>query len=84
MLVKRFAADENIRSHVFYRFFNEVPVIILNRCGYSGDRKAFLTGKMKMLLLIINSPCPFPSPKPSPGGEGRTNRFASFTLKIPI
>ena len=29
ILVKRFAADENIRGHVFYRFFNEVPVIIL-------------------------------------------------------
>lgn len=29
MLVKRFSADENIRGHVFYRFFNEVPVIIL-------------------------------------------------------
>lgn len=29
MLVKRFAADENARGHVFYRFFNEIPVIIL-------------------------------------------------------
>jgi len=29
ILVKRFAADENIRNHVFYRWFNEVPVIIL-------------------------------------------------------
>ncbi|MDO9053251.1 MAG: CopD family protein [Gallionella sp.] len=28
-LVKRFAADGNIRSHVFYRWFNEIPVIIL-------------------------------------------------------
>jgi len=29
MLVKRFAADLDARSHVFYRWFNEVPVIIL-------------------------------------------------------
>jgi putative membrane protein len=29
MLVKRFAADKNARDHVFYRFFNEIPVIIL-------------------------------------------------------
>ena len=29
VLVKRFAADGNIRSHVFYRWFNEIPVIIL-------------------------------------------------------
>ena len=28
-LVKEFAADRNTRSHVFYRFFNEVPVLIL-------------------------------------------------------
>ena len=29
ILVKRFAADQDHRSHVFYRWFNEVPVIIL-------------------------------------------------------
>ncbi|BBJ00521.1 membrane protein [Ferrigenium kumadai] len=28
-LVKQFAEDRNTRSHVFYRFFNEVPVLIL-------------------------------------------------------
>jgi putative membrane protein len=28
-LVKQFAADQNTRSHVFYRWFNEVPVLIL-------------------------------------------------------
>ncbi|TFB39755.1 protoporphyrinogen oxidase HemJ [Pseudomonas sp. F01002] len=27
--VKRFACGENTRSHVFYRWFNEVPVLIL-------------------------------------------------------
>jgi putative membrane protein len=28
-LVKLFAEDRNTRSHVFYRYFNEVPVLIL-------------------------------------------------------
>ncbi len=28
-LVRQFAADQNTRSHIFYRWFNEVPVIIL-------------------------------------------------------
>ena len=28
-LVKRFAQDGNVRDHVFYRFFNEIPVLIL-------------------------------------------------------
>lgn len=28
-LVKIFAADQNIRSHVFYRWFNEIPVFLL-------------------------------------------------------
>ena len=28
-LVKRFAADLNTHSHVFYRWFNEIPVLIL-------------------------------------------------------
>ena len=28
-LVKQFAADRNTRSHVFYRWFNEVPVLVL-------------------------------------------------------
>jgi putative membrane protein len=28
-LVKVFAADHNQRSHRFYRFFNEVPVLVL-------------------------------------------------------
>lgn len=28
-LVTRFAKDENMRDHVFYRFFNEIPVLIL-------------------------------------------------------
>ena len=27
--MKRFAADANTRSHVFYRWFNEAPVLIL-------------------------------------------------------
>lgn len=27
--VKRFARDENTRSHVFYRWFNEAPVLVL-------------------------------------------------------
>jgi putative membrane protein len=27
--VKRFARGENGRSHVFYRWFNEIPVVIL-------------------------------------------------------
>ncbi len=29
VLVKRFAADLNTRGHVFFRWFNEIPVIIL-------------------------------------------------------
>ncbi|MDX8385079.1 MAG: CopD family protein [Gallionella sp.] len=29
VLVKQFAADQNTRSHVFYRFFNEVPVLVM-------------------------------------------------------
>ncbi len=28
-LVKQFAADQNTRSHVFYRWFNEAPVLFL-------------------------------------------------------
>lgn len=28
-LVKQFAAGQNTRSHIFYRWFNEVPVLIL-------------------------------------------------------
>ncbi len=28
-LVKQFAADRNTRSHVFYRWFNEAPVLLL-------------------------------------------------------
>ena len=28
-LVKQFAADRNARSHVFYRWFNELPVLLL-------------------------------------------------------
>ena len=28
-LVKVFAVDKNVRSHVFYRWFNELPVLIL-------------------------------------------------------
>ena len=28
-LVKQFAADHNTRSHVFYRWFNEIPVLVL-------------------------------------------------------
>lgn len=28
-LVKQFAADRNTKSHVFYRWFNEVPVLLL-------------------------------------------------------
>lgn len=28
-LVRQFAADRNTRSHVFYRWFNEVPVLVL-------------------------------------------------------
>ncbi len=28
-LVKQFAADRNTHSHVFYRWFNEIPVLIL-------------------------------------------------------
>ena len=28
-LVKEFAADRNTRSHVFYRWFNEAPVLLL-------------------------------------------------------
>jgi putative membrane protein len=27
--VKEFAADRNTRSHVWFRFFNEVPVLVL-------------------------------------------------------
>lgn len=29
VLVKRFAADLNTRNHIFFRWFNEIPVIIL-------------------------------------------------------
>ena len=29
VLVKQFAADQNTRSHIFYRWFNEVPVVVL-------------------------------------------------------
>jgi putative membrane protein len=28
-LVKMFAADQNTRSHIFYRWFNEIPVLVL-------------------------------------------------------
>ncbi len=28
-LVKEFAADRNTRNHVWFRFFNEVPVLVL-------------------------------------------------------
>lgn len=28
-LLKQFAADRNTRSHVWFRFFNEVPVLVL-------------------------------------------------------
>ncbi|RTZ57999.1 MAG: protoporphyrinogen oxidase HemJ [Gammaproteobacteria bacterium] len=28
-LMKKFARDENTRSHVFYRWFNEVPIVLL-------------------------------------------------------
>ncbi len=28
-LVRQFAADRNTRSHVFYRWFNEMPVLLL-------------------------------------------------------
>lgn len=28
-LVKQFAADRNARNHVFYRWFNELPVLLL-------------------------------------------------------
>lgn len=28
-LMRTFAEDRNIRSHVWYRWFNEVPVVIL-------------------------------------------------------
>jgi putative membrane protein len=28
-ILKRFAADNNTRSHVFYRWFNEAPVFVL-------------------------------------------------------
>src|SRR5450759_2697861 len=28
-LVKQFAADQNTHGHVFYRWFNEIPVLIL-------------------------------------------------------
>jgi len=28
-LLKQFAADQNTRSHIFYRWFNEIPVLIL-------------------------------------------------------
>ncbi len=28
-MLKQFAADKNQRSHVFYRWFNEMPVLIL-------------------------------------------------------
>ncbi|QAX81499.1 protoporphyrinogen oxidase HemJ [Candidatus Pseudomonas adelgestsugas] len=27
--IKRFASDENTHSHIFYRWFNEVPILIL-------------------------------------------------------
>ncbi len=29
VLVKRFASDQDHRNHVFYRWFNEIPVLIL-------------------------------------------------------
>ncbi|WP_372747671.1 CopD family protein [Litorivivens sp.] len=29
VLVKRFLTDANVRSHVFYRWFNEAPVFVL-------------------------------------------------------
>lgn len=28
-IVKQFAAGKNVRSHVFYRWFNEIPVLVL-------------------------------------------------------
>ena len=29
VLLKQFAEDRNTRSHVFYRWFNEAPVLVL-------------------------------------------------------
>jgi putative membrane protein len=29
VMVKQFAADKNTRGHVFYRWFNEIPVLVL-------------------------------------------------------
>lgn len=29
VLVKQFAANQNTRSHIFYRWFNEIPVLVL-------------------------------------------------------
>ncbi|HEY7885041.1 MAG TPA: protoporphyrinogen oxidase HemJ, partial [Cellvibrionaceae bacterium] len=29
VLMKKFARDENTKSHVFYRWFNEIPVVFL-------------------------------------------------------
>ena len=29
LLVRRFESDENVRGHVFYRWFNEAPVLVL-------------------------------------------------------
>ena len=29
VLVRLFAADKNTRGHIFYRWFNEIPVVIL-------------------------------------------------------
>lgn len=28
-LLKQFSADQNTRSHIFYRWFNEIPVLVL-------------------------------------------------------
>lgn len=41
VLVKRFAAQRNVRSHVWYRVFNEAPVLLLFAVAFLAVVKPF-------------------------------------------
>lgn len=40
-LMRAFAAGQNTRSHVWYRFFNEIPVLVLFACVFLVVLKPF-------------------------------------------
>ncbi len=55
--VKRFARGENTRSHVFYRWFNEVPVLIL--LGYRNSGQ-YSRSKLNWHISMRVLPCRCP------------------------